>query len=206
MAVKKKVTAKKPAKAAIKTIADIVVKSDLLRAAQQCQAKQDVRFYLNGTCLTSSGLVLGTNGHLLFSANGGFKMSADHILWIDGIVPNGMDATFEPLNETEGIVRLNCPHNKKDPKVMYYKTIDGKFPDARKILPKNPVEATTSISLQAKYVAMVSKVFGGLACVKISSYGDDKQHPVKIECVRDTGGKRSLASADAVLIIMQIRC
>ena len=82
---------------------------------------------------------------------------------------------------------------------------EGSFPDVKKVLPKGSVKPTTSVALQAKYVALVGKVFGSSACVKISSYGDDSQHPVRIECGRSMRGENLLRSADAMLIIMQCR-
>lgn len=48
----------------------LTVNAALIRGAQACQAKKDVRYYLNGILLAANGDIVGTDGRCLFHSPG----------------------------------------------------------------------------------------------------------------------------------------
>jgi hypothetical protein len=56
----------------------ITMDAQFVRAAQACQAKKDVRYYLNGICIMPQGKIAGTNGHILYT--GQYTEDADNMV------------------------------------------------------------------------------------------------------------------------------
>ena len=101
----------------------ITLKTSVLRAALICAAKKDLRYYLQGVCISINGpdvaMVYGTDGHILFAgqcpivvidapASYGFQI----IIPSDTIKAIDKKSEFIDLETIEG---GESPHNKNCP-------------------------------------------------------------------------------------------
>lgn len=115
----------------------------LIEATQFSMAHQDVRYYLNGMMFETEGEELrtvATDGHRLAvcSMSVGQKLPPH-----DVIVPRkGVLELVRLLDNSNGDVRLQIGSNNIRAHVGDFiftsKLVDGRFPDYRRVLPKNP--------------------------------------------------------------------
>lgn len=140
------------------------VPAQIIRAAQSCQARSDVRYYLNGVCFHADGSIYGTNGHILFKGSpvpyghDGVYFTDDNdvpvtkIISIDGKIP----ASAQELTvDTETMIA-----STEKGKVFKCTEIDGSYPDCDRIIPKSdPTEISTGASFNPKYLSAIAQVF-----------------------------------------------
>lgn len=138
-----------------KSIATFEIPAAAVRAAQACQARGDVRYYLNGVFFGKNGDVAGSNGHVLAAtATDCRDLDSDIILAIDGNIP--AKAETASFNVEAGFCRTD------NGKLFAIELIEGKFPDFRKVIKDNkPTKTVSQFSkFNASYLALVAKVFG----------------------------------------------
>lgn len=121
------------------------IQSKILKAALLSAAKKDIRYYLNGVCLsvTASGnvFIMSTDGHRAFVAkvpancwNGEMQQKGP----FDIIIPT--ETVAAALKTKTPLITLSAMDNG-----MYslanviFAPVDGKFPDINKVLPALPV-------------------------------------------------------------------
>lgn len=121
----------------------IEVKSAYLKAALINQAKNDIRFYLNGICFMPDGRLAATDGHALFKGYHESKLDAPVILAVKGKVPASFERAIitmpDPVAGESDAERLS-----KDGTIRYTGSmgatvgmgwcefVDGRFPDIDK--------------------------------------------------------------------------
>lgn len=117
----------------------------LIESTQFSMAHQDVRYYLNGMLFETSGSVLrtvATDGHRLAvcSLDIGQELP-DHSV----IVPRkGVIELMRLLDGGDALLKLEIGSNNIRAHVGGFiftsKLVDGRFPDYRRVLPKNPTK------------------------------------------------------------------
>lgn len=132
----------------------IKVSKILLESAMIFQAKNDVRYYLNGVCFKADGRVCSTDGHRAFVGGkheGDFK--DDVILSITKSPTKKYD--YAEIYTDTGIVNYHTDTTLLIG-VGLCEVIDGRFPDIDRIIPKEK-SPTDRIGFNAKYLADVEK-------------------------------------------------
>lgn len=149
-------------------INELEIDAKLLRGAQLCQSKNDPRYYLNGICLSKAGYIYGTNGHALFRGELPDEVKKEikenWILDIESVIPESARAVkIEFLSDKKGIISLYKGGllNSDEFKHIYFKVIDGKYPEVDKMLSdivekREPVD---HICINPDYVVIAHKVF-----------------------------------------------
>jgi len=133
------------------------IKSKLLRAAQHCQGKEDIRYYLNGIHIYKN-IVESTNGHVAVQMTMDKKIRGNFILNIKGVVPAKAQWTKFIFDKDETIAKhYDCYESLIS--VSCVEVIDGKYPDIDRVIPQKfgPIEA---IGLNTEYVGLFGKMFG----------------------------------------------
>jgi hypothetical protein len=140
------------------------------RAAQYFVAKSDVRYYLKGIYISPEGFIAATNGHILFyvECEETKKFDEPYIINIANKIPaRGESAQIQFYkNKKKGepatglITYLNdvgAPVKRNSLAVCnYFETIDGKFPDVKRVMPKNDLEPVANIAVDANYLAVIA--------------------------------------------------
>lgn len=145
----------------------IKVSKTILEAALIYQAKNDIRYYLNGVCFKKDGRVCSTDGHRAFiGSKHTSDLKEDVILKIQKPPVKRYD--FADLDTDSGIVTyFNQVGEKEEDRhrlgVGICEVIDGRFPDIDRIIPKER-QAVDRIGFNAGYLASIgpaAKLFNG---------------------------------------------
>lgn len=127
----------------------------LLEGALMFQAKQDVRYYLNGICFMPDGRIAATDGHRAMIASKHENKLTDNVIVSVSKSPTKRYA-YALLDTKMGIVTYHDEHE-----VMVgagiCSEIDGRFPDIDRVIPKETAPAE-QIGFNAKYLADVEKL------------------------------------------------
>ena len=127
----------------------------LLEGALIFQAKQDVRYYLNGICFMPDGRVAATDGHRAMIASKHDNKLTDNVIVSVSKSPTKRYA-YALLDTKTGIVTYHDEHE-----IMVgagiCSEIDGRFPDIDRVIPKQTV-ATEQIGFNAKYLSDAEKL------------------------------------------------
>lgn len=169
----------------------------LLEGALMFQAKQDVRYYLNGICFMPDGRIAATDGHRAMIASKHENKLTDNVIISVSKSPTKRYA-YALLDTKTKIITYHDEHE-----IMVgagiCSEIDGRFPDIDRVIPKQTA-ATEQIGFNAKYLADVEKLA--------------KLFNPKFECVRfELNGNTSAAVANisaptgenAKVIVMPMR-
>ena len=127
----------------------------LLEGALMFQAKQGVRYYLNGICFMPDGRVAATDGHRAMISSKHENKLKDNVIVSVSKSPTKRYA-YALLDTKTGIVTYHDEHE-----IMVgagiCSEIDGRFPDIDRVIPKQTA-ATEQICFNAKYLADVEKL------------------------------------------------
>ena len=127
----------------------------LLEGALIFQAKQDVRYYLNGICFMPDGRVAATDGHrAMIASKHENKIKSNVIVSISNSPTKNY--SYAVIDTKAKIVTY---HNNFDVLVGagICSEVDGKFPDIDRVIPKQTAP-TEQIGFNAKYLADVEKL------------------------------------------------
>lgn len=127
----------------------------LLEGALMFQAKNDVRYYLNGICFMPDGRIAATDGHRAMVASKHDNKIKNNVIVSVSKSPIKRYA-YALLDTKEKIVTY---HDEFDVMVGagICSEIDGRFPDIDRIIPKQTAPAE-QIGFNAKYLADVEKL------------------------------------------------
>jgi len=119
----------------------ILLPKDSLKAMAVLASKQDIRYYLNGVLVESTGAytrMVATDGHLL----GIFQISetAHEGKAFSIIIPNEIIAK---LDKKDNFLSTN-EHGNWSIDGIAFTPVDGKFPDYMRVLPLNPTSGEAS--------------------------------------------------------------
>lgn len=148
----------------------ITMDAQFVRAAQTCQAKKDVRYYLNGICIMPKGKIAGTNGHILYTGqytdDPENMVDTNIIISIFGNIPASSEtAVFTFSDEKTG----TCETDNKKP--FLFEVIDGVYPDITKVIKPDSAydsgDFSNGFGVSSEYLAFMQKIFGRGAMVGI---------------------------------------
>lgn len=127
----------------------------LLEGALIFQAKQDVRYYLNGICFMPDGRVAATDGHRAMIASKHENKIKSNVIVSVSKSPTKRYA-HALLDTKTGIVTYHDEHE-----IMVgagiCSEINGNYPDIDRVIPKQTA-ATEQIGFNAKYLVDVEKL------------------------------------------------
>jgi len=174
---------------------EILVRAAAFRGAHECKAKDDVRYYLNGVMLDTDGMVVATDGSVMFKARGGFNTDSPIIINVAYKIPaKTTECRFRILNKEEGI--LDCLQGVEVIKKLHFSIINGKYPDYNKIGKDVEEKDVSEIGLNPKFVKLVSDVMGDGSIMKFHGDGN---------LVTITPMDPELKSCGAEMILMPMR-
>ncbi len=181
------------------------IKADVVRAAQVFQAKNDVRYYLNGVFISDDGTIAGTNGHAGFVSSHDAEIDQGYIIAITGLIPKAAHILNITIIENDVLIKCFTASGRKV-KALCGEVLEGKFPDIMKVVPDHSEEALAEvdgmneITFQAKYMASASKVFsrGGFDGVNVSFKNDSS-------AIMVTPSLESLFPKGTCVLIMPVR-
>ena len=145
------------------------IPSKLLRAAMHCQAKSDIRYYLNGIHIKNN-LVEATNGHVAVRMTMAESCEKDVIVNIASTVPAKAVNTVLVIDD-EPIAK----HYDKDEKLIAVSpasVIDGEYPEIDEVIPSEskPVE---EIGINTSYLGLWAKMFKESPAAKLTFNGSN---------------------------------
>lgn len=127
----------------------------IIEGALMFQAKQDVRYYLNGICFMPDGRVAATDGHRAMIASKHENKLKDNVIVSVSKSPTKR-YSYALLDTETNIVTYHDEHE-----IMVgagiCSEINGRFPDIDRVIPKQTA-ATEQICFNAKYLADVEKL------------------------------------------------
>lgn len=134
------------------------IKGSVLLSVLECVAVNDVRYYLNGICFTSTGFVVGTNGHLLAYGKNENNNDEDVIVLV-GKLPTRR-FSYAVFDTDDGIVRLYSCFDIVIGIAMCTK-VNAKFPDVNKVIKsQSDVEFSSpeKLSLNTECLGKIVKI------------------------------------------------
>lgn len=127
----------------------------LLEGALMFQAKQDIRYYLNGICFMPDGRIAATDGHRAMIASKHENKITDNVI---------VSVSKSPTKRYDYAVldtKTKMVTYHDDTELMVgagiCNMIDGRFPDVDRVIPKQ-TSPTEQIGFNAKYLADVEKL------------------------------------------------
>lgn len=127
----------------------------LLEGALMFQAKNDVRYYLNGICFMPDGRVASTDGHRMFVGGKHDNKLTDSVI---------VSVSKSPIKRYDYAVldtKTKMVTYHDDTELMVgagiCNIIDGRFPDIDRVIPKE-TKAAEEIGFNAGYLVDVEKV------------------------------------------------
>ena len=127
----------------------------LLEGALMFQAKNDVRYYLNGICFMPDGRVAATDGHRAMIASKHENKLTDNVIVSVSKSPTKR-YDYAVLDTKTNTVTYHDEHE-----IMVgsgiCSDIDGRFPDIDRVIPKQ-TSPTEQIGFNAKYLVDVEKL------------------------------------------------
>lgn len=126
----------------------------LLESALIFQARNDVRYYLNGICFMPDGRITSTDGHRAFIANKHDNKITDNV--IVSVSKSPTKRYDYAIIDTKS--KIATYHDELDVMVGagICELIDGKFPDIDRVIPKQTAPAE-QIGFNVKYLADIEK-------------------------------------------------
>jgi DNA polymerase-3 subunit beta len=183
----------------------ITLKTSALRAALICAAKKDIRYYLQGICISINNpdvaMVYGTDGKILFAGQSPIEViEAPQNYGFSIIVPyetiKGIDkkSEFIDLETIEG--------GAKDYYLLgnaRFQAIDARFPDISRVVPARDAYSEQTIS----YFDPELLVKGNEALAMY--YGTKKGKVFPLHQRGDSSGAIHNNQNDAVVVVMPMR-
>lgn len=180
------------------------IKANIIRAAREFQAKNDVRYYLNGFNVTASR-VEATNGHVAITMQHDTKRAKKGIYNIIGRIPAKCYEVEFIINKDISIVKYLCAFGSTL-SVGIVEVIKDKFPNINektiKPLLAKPIDSTTIPCMNADYIALASKAFKGFKkpCLDFEFRGEQSAAIVKLH-----GKYPNEEFGNPIIIIMPVR-
>ena len=130
----------------------ITLKTSVLRAALICAAKKDLRYYLQGICISINhpnvAMVYGTDGHIMFAGQSPIEV-------IDAPVAYGFEIiipydTIKAIDKKSEFIDLETiDGGAKDYYLLgdaRFQAIDARFPDISRVVPARDAFSEQTIS------------------------------------------------------------
>ena len=183
----------------------ITLKTSVLRAALLCSAKKDIRYYLQGICISFNhpeiAMVCGTNGHILFAGQCPIEtIEAPEALGFEIIVPGDV---IKGLDKKADVVMLETIDAM--PKGHYvlgntrFQAIDARFPDISRVIPSRDAFSEQKASyFRPEYLCTANEALAMF-------YGDKKDKCYSLAQRGDASGVVHNGRNDALVVVMPMR-
>jgi hypothetical protein len=183
----------------------ITLKTSVLRAALLCAAKKDIRYYLQGICISFNhpeiAMVCGTNGHILFAGQCPIDViEAPEAYGFEIIVPGDV---IKGLDKKAAVVMLETIDSM--PKGYYvlgnsrFQAIDAKFPDISRVIPSRDAFAEIKPSyFKPEYLCTANEALAMF-------YGDKKDKCYPFAQRGDASAVVHNERNDALVVVMPMR-
>jgi len=183
----------------------ITLKTSVLRAALLCSAKKDIRYYLQGICISFNhpeiAMVCGTNGHILFAGQCPIDViEAPEAYGFEIIVPGDV---IKGLDKKAEVVMLETIDSM--PKGYYvlgnsrFQAIDAKFPDISRVIPSRDAFPEIKPSyFKPEYLCTANEALA-------MYYGDKKDKCYSLAQRGDASGVVHNERNDALVVVMPMR-
>ncbi|AUR98053.1 hypothetical protein NVP1246O_46 [Vibrio phage 1.246.O._10N.261.54.E10] len=183
--------------------------------AQHCVATREIRYYLEGFHVTKTA-VESTNGHYLYQAKlkdieypdylpdwrNNFELPDSMIIKMKQIIKKPIKktgcqfVTFE-IEESK-VIATTIDQLGRPIGVFLGEVVDGRFPDAERVIPKGEQESHVQIGFNSAYLKKVHQVSDGqFASVKLKTYGENSAAVFEIMSLNE--------HYSAVFVLMPIR-
>ena len=183
----------------------ISLKTSVLRAALLCSAKKDIRYYLQGICISFNhpeiAMVCGTNGHILFAGQCPIGViEAPDAYGFEIIVPGDV---IKGLDKKADVVMLETIDAM--PKGHYvlgntrFQAIDARFPDVSRVIPSRDAFSELKVSyFKPEYLCTANEALAMF-------YGDRKDKCYSLAQRGDASGVVHNERNDALVVVMPMR-
>ena len=183
----------------------ITLKTSVLRAALLCSAKKDIRYYLQGICISFNhpeiAMVCGTNGHILFAGQCPIDViEAPEAYGFEIIVPADV---IKGLDKKAEVVMLETIDSM--PKGYYvlgnsrFQAIDARFPDISRVIPSRDAFAEIKPSyFKPEYLCTANEALAMF-------YGDKKDKCYPFAQRGDASAVVHNERNDALVVVMPMR-
>jgi hypothetical protein len=183
----------------------ITLKTSVLRAALLCAAKKDIRYYLQGICISFNhpevAMVCGTNGHILFAGQCPIDViEAPEAYGFEIIVPGDV---IKGLDKKAEVVMLETIDAM--PKGHYvlgntrFQAIDARFPDISRVIPSRDAFAEIKPSyFKPEYLCTANEALAMF-------YGDKKDKCYPFAQRGDASAVVHNERNDALVVVMPMR-
>jgi len=134
------------------------------RAAFECMAKNDVRYYLNGICIATNGDIVATNGHILFHAKHEGEPVESEVIFKPAKIPAAIETVELSHMKVNGedyvqVVGKHPVTSSKSDVIYVCPVVDGRFPNHVDLYTNKPATELRHIDFDAKYLALLPKIF-----------------------------------------------
>lgn len=183
----------------------ISLKTSVLRAALLCSAKKDIRYYLQGICISFNhpeiAMVSGTNGHILFAGQCPIDViEAPEAFGFEIIVPGDV---IKGLDKKAEVVMLETIDSM--PKGHYvlgntrFQAIDARFPDISRVIPSRDAFSEIKPSyFKPEYLCTANEALA-------MYYGSKKDICYPLHTRGDGSGVVHMNRNDALVVVMPMR-
>jgi len=131
------------------------ISSKQLRAAALCQAKGDIRYYLNGIHIYKNKIE-STNGHIAVQMTMSKRIKRDLILNVNGIIPKKAQDSVFVFGKDNFVKNYDMYGNLLS--ILTVDVIDGNFPDINRVMPKE-FQTVSYIGVNTSYLSLFGKMF-----------------------------------------------
>ena len=183
----------------------ITLKTSVLRAALICSAKKDIRYYLQGVCVSINhpdiAMVYGTDGHVLFAGQSPIVCHvAPENYGFDVIIPSD---TIKAIDKRVEFVDLMTIEGGEKGYYLLgnsrFQAIDARYPDISRVVPARDAFSELKVS----YFDPELLVKGNEALAMY--YGDKKGKVFPLSQRGDYSGAIHNNQNDAVVVVMPMR-
>jgi hypothetical protein len=183
----------------------ITLKTSVLRAALLCSAKKDIRYYLQGICISFNhpeiAMVCGTNGHILFAGQCPIEViEAPKAYGFEIIVPGDVIKAMD--KKAEFVTLVTIPSLPKDYYVLgntSFQAIDARFPDISRVIPSRDAFPEQKASyFRPDYLQTANEALA-------MYYGDKKDKCYSLTQRGDASGVVHNSRSDALVVVMPMR-
>ena len=183
----------------------ITLKTSVLRAALICAAKKDLRYYLQGVCVSINhpdiAMVYGTDGHVLFAGQSPIVCHvAPENYGFDVIIPSD---TIKAIDKRAEFVDLMTIEGGEKGYYLLgnsrFQAIDARYPDISRVVPARDAFS----EIKASYFDPELLVKGNEALAMF--YGDKKGKVFPLSQRGDYSGAIHNNQNDAVVVVMPMR-
>ena len=183
----------------------ISLKTSVLRAALLCSAKKDLRYYLQGICISINGpdvaMVYGTDKHILFAGQCPIVViDAPEAYGFQIIIPSD---TIKAIDKKSEFIDLETIEGgAKDYYLLgnaRFQAIDARYPDISRVVPAR--DAFSELKISYFDPELIVKGNEALAMY----YGTKKGKVFPLSQRGDSSGDIHNNQNDAVVVVMPMR-